>query len=68
VANIRVKKSEQSSSETNISRSERIVTSLAATLLVAGFATGLLIKPVNISTHESTLSAHMQVPQVHHSG
>lgn len=54
--------------KTSMSRSEKIVTGLAATVLVVGFATGVFVKSVNISMHESTLSAHVHTPQVHHRG
>jgi hypothetical protein len=51
-----------------MSHSERIVTGFAAVLLIVGFATGAFVKPVNLSMHESALSAHVQAPQIHHRG
>jgi hypothetical protein len=52
----------------NMSRSEKFVTSLAAALLIAGFATEAFVKSVNMSMHEPALLAHVRASQVHSRG
>ena len=47
----------------SMSRSERFVTSLAAAVLVAGFATEAFVKSANISMHKPALSAHVEASQ-----
>lgn len=43
---------------TQMSRSEKIVAGLAVALLVAGFATGVFAKPSNMSGHGTSMFAH----------
>jgi hypothetical protein len=41
-----------------MSFSEKIVDGLAVSILVLGFVTGVIAKPMNKSLHETTLTAH----------
>jgi hypothetical protein len=43
---------------TKMTRSEKIVTGIAVAVLVAGFATGVFARPVNVSAHAPGSAAH----------
>jgi hypothetical protein len=69
VANMRLKRSNRERpADANISRSEKIATSLAAALLAVGLTTGVFVKSVNVSAHELSLSGHAQTPEVQNRG
>jgi hypothetical protein len=43
---------------TKMTRSEKIVTGLAVAVLVAGFATGVFARPINVTPHALGPAAH----------
>lgn len=50
---------------TKMTRSEKIVTGLAVAVLVAGFATGVFARPINMSAHSQGSSAHTASIETH---
>jgi hypothetical protein len=50
---------------TKMTRSEKIVTGLAVAVLVAGFATGVFARPINVSPHAPGSAAHVISIETH---
>jgi hypothetical protein len=50
--------SQEQSKTKNMSFSEKLVDGLAVSILLLGFVTGVIAKPMNKSPHEITLAAH----------
>ena len=50
---------------TKMTRSEKIVTGLAVAVLVAGFATGVFARPINVTAHAPGSAAHVILAEAH---
>ena len=50
---------------TKMTRSEKIVTGLAVAVLVAGFATGVFARPINVTPHAPGSAAHVISAEAH---
>ncbi|HEV3247631.1 MAG TPA: hypothetical protein VG124_10555 [Beijerinckiaceae bacterium] len=50
---------------TKMTRSEKIVTGLAVAVLVAGFATGVFARPINVTPHAPGSAAHLISAEAH---
>ncbi|MGC1579825.1 MAG: hypothetical protein WA813_27515 [Beijerinckiaceae bacterium] len=50
---------------TKMTRSEKIVTGLAVAVLVAGFATGVFARPINVTPHALGSAAHVISAEAH---